>query len=377
LAQALSHAQQVTRQALGDCERLHGDLVHQQQAATDAGTRASSLEQDASRPMMHPAAIAELNHQASLARGEQGTAQLAANQTQTLLGAAQRRGQDACSHYQTESQALTTQIHSAAGDLRPVDQMAGRAAASLLGAGGGTSMGAGPPVAAIANPLTSLPIAPFESGSILDAIEEARYRKWVLDAVEGTTSGGAAYSSEQGWLVRQQLTGNARRLIQLDDDIATVGFDTPDGAILNAIRTAVASESSTISSSANALAGRASFLENGVAPWLLGIGFASNIASGKDLTQAATSSVFSFSTAWMGMQAADELCPKTPVSLAVCTVAGSLAGGFGGEVVADKLARAEAAVNRELKRDWTTLSTPIGGGGLLSGVTPLMGGGAP
>ena len=58
------------------------------------------------------------------------------------------------------------------------------------------------------------------------------------------------------------------------------------------------------------------------------------------------------------------------VSEAICrTGAGR---GIGGEVCANKLAKAEDAANRELKSDRKTLSTPIGGGALLSGVTPLM-----
>ena len=120
---------------MSDRQRLHGDLVRQQQGAIDAGSKASSREQDASNPMMQP------------------------------------------------------KIQAAAGDLRPVDRMAGRAAASLLGAGSGPGVAAGFPAAVIANPFTSMPIGPFAPGSILDAIEEERYRNWAGASANRLASG--------------------------------------------------------------------------------------------------------------------------------------------------------------------------------------------
>lgn len=374
LSKALEHAQQATRQALADCVRLHGEMVTQQGAANDAATRASSLEQAANNPLEHPAAVVELNHQATLARGDQTTAQHAANQAEIDLGQAERRGQNACHAYQTEAQGLASKIQAAAGDLRPVDQTAGRAAVSLLGFPGGASVaGAAVVPAVIGNPLSTDMFDPYQPGSLLSAIEQSRYRKFVLNAVDGTVSGGSAYASEQGVVIRQQLTKNANRIIQLDEDIAEVGPNTPDGVMISAIRSAAASETSGLASAARSLGARGSLLETVVAPSLLGVNFAANIAEGKDVTQAAAGTAFSFGGAWIGMQGAALYCPgRTPITEAACSATGAIVGGIGGQAAADQLTSAEKAVNRQLEKAWKDLSQPIGGGGLLGGMSPLM-----
>lgn len=374
LSRALSHAQQLTRQALAECEQLHGQMVTEQGAATDAATRAATFEQQASAPLQHPAAIQQLQHQATLARDEQTTAQQAANQAQTDLQQAERRGRDAYVQYQTEAQALSTRIQSAADGLRPVDQVAGREAASLLGMPGGVSVSSfGLSAAVIGNPLMTSPFDPYEPGSLLSAVVESRYRNLVRDAVDGSASGASAYASEQAAVIRQQLTDNARRIIQLDEDIAAAGPNTPDGLMLSALRSAAAGETASLYQAARGLGSRASFLDTAVAPTLLGVSFFANVAEGKNVTQAATGTAFSFSGAWLGMRGAAVLCPvRTPISEAACSAVGAVVGGIGGQAAADQLTSAENAVNHQLEQAWKDVSQPIGGTGLLKGVSPLM-----
>lgn len=372
LSKALSHAQQVTRQALADCVRLHGEMVTQQGAANDAATKASSFEQDASNPLQHPAAVVELNHQATLARGQQKTAQDAANLAETDLKQAERRGQDAYHAYQTEAQGLASRIQDAAGDLRPVDQMAGRAAASLLGYPGGTSAsGIAVMPAVIGNPFTTSPFDIYEPGSLLSAIEESRYRDYVLDAVDGSVSGGAAFADQRAYLLRRQLTENADRIVQYDTDVEEYAPGTAEGSLVKALSVAVSSENDSLSASAGAWSSRAGFLESSVAPTLLGVNFALNLASGQSVPRAAVTTGFSFAGAWTGVQAFGAACPEGgPIVDAACAGAGGLIGGVLGQAAANEVA---TKGRQEIRSAWKTLSTPVGGGGLLSGVTPLMG----
>lgn len=374
LSRALSHAQQVTRQALADCEQLHGQLVSQQGAAAEASSRAAALEQQASNPLQHPAAIQQLQHQASLARGDQTTAQNAANQTQAALKQAQQRGHDAYVQYQTEAHGLSARIQAAAGGLRPVDQVAGRAAASLLGIPGGSAMaGVGIAPAVIGNPFVTSPFDAYQPGSLLSLVQESRYRTYVRDAVDGSVAGASTYASERAAIIRQQLSANARQIIQLDERIAAAGPNTPDGLMLSALRSATAGESSSLYGAARTLGGRAAFLDAAVAPTLLGVSFFANVAEGQNVAQAATGTTFSFSGAWLAMRGAAALCPvRTPLGEGACAAVGAVVGGIGGEAAANQLTSAENAVNQQLKQSWKDVSQPIGGGGLLSGMSPLM-----
>ena len=115
LGHALQEAQQVARQALADCERSQTEMINQQLSADQAGVQAQNA-QHAADTAVHPAAKAAAVQAASTAQQAQGTAQAAAGRAENALSAAQARGQQAVSTYET-AQTLSGQLRAAAGDV--------------------------------------------------------------------------------------------------------------------------------------------------------------------------------------------------------------------------------------------------------------------
>jgi hypothetical protein len=125
-AQDLEHAQQVTRQALGDCDTYNGEMQRQQQTATDYGQTATTLSRQAATTM-HPQIQSELNHQAGIAQDQATAASRAATTAQAKLRDAEKRGRDADHAYQQQALAAGRKIQAAAERLRPVQQLPGGA----------------------------------------------------------------------------------------------------------------------------------------------------------------------------------------------------------------------------------------------------------
>jgi hypothetical protein len=124
LSQALAEAQAITKQALADCEHYHGEMVAQQQAATQAAADKTTATAQAALAT-HPAVQAALNKQAAAAGNAQSTAEAAANAASTEFKAAQQRGQHADQTYQQTARAVIGRLESAAGEMRPAPQVAG------------------------------------------------------------------------------------------------------------------------------------------------------------------------------------------------------------------------------------------------------------
>ncbi len=124
LSRALAEAQAITKQALADCERYHGEMVSQQQAAAQAAADKTAATAQAAAAT-HPAIQLSLNKQATAAGQAQSTAEAAANTAATELKAAQKKGHDADQAYQQTARAVIGRLESAAGDLRPAPQVAG------------------------------------------------------------------------------------------------------------------------------------------------------------------------------------------------------------------------------------------------------------
>jgi hypothetical protein len=126
LGHALSHAQKVTQQALGDCEKFSTEVTTQQGLANDAATAEQNANQNAANAT-HPSVIQTYSHQASVAHDDKVTAQNAVTTAQGNLKDAEKRGHDAEQTYQQEAAKLSTAIGNAASELRsPPD--AGKAA---------------------------------------------------------------------------------------------------------------------------------------------------------------------------------------------------------------------------------------------------------
>jgi len=124
LSRALAEAQAATKQALSDCERYHGEMVAQQQAATQAAADKTTASAQAALAT-HPAMQTELNKQAAAYGHAQTTAETAANAASTEFKAAQQKGQHADLSYQQTARAIIGRLESAAGDMRPAPQVTG------------------------------------------------------------------------------------------------------------------------------------------------------------------------------------------------------------------------------------------------------------
>jgi uncharacterized protein YukE len=116
LADALTHVQQVARQALADCGRSQGAVNTHQQAATDAGNAAQAADEQAAGAV-HPPTRTAFQQQADQARQQQTEANNAANLASDQLMAAQTRGQQAVTAYEHEAQTIATALNAAAGEL--------------------------------------------------------------------------------------------------------------------------------------------------------------------------------------------------------------------------------------------------------------------
>lgn len=127
LAQALTHAQAVTRQALADCERAHGEMQTQQGLADGYGRQATAANAQAAAAV-HPAVASQYLHQANTLAGQQGGAQRLANAAANELSAAQTRGRTAYEAYVHEATALSRRLASAAGALRNAPSLPGGSA---------------------------------------------------------------------------------------------------------------------------------------------------------------------------------------------------------------------------------------------------------
>jgi hypothetical protein len=126
LSQALAHAQAVTKQALSDCEKYHGEYQTQSgNAQTAAQTHQTAVENAAAAP--DPISRSSYNQQATTAHIDQVNAQNAANTAATDLAAAQKRGHDAYEAYMQDATQLAGRIESAAGELRSVHGVHGAA----------------------------------------------------------------------------------------------------------------------------------------------------------------------------------------------------------------------------------------------------------
>lgn len=125
LSTALSHAQSVTKQALADCEKAHGEIVRQQGIADEAGQQAMRASEAATSPGVHPGVAASLNHEAHVAGQASLAASAAVGRAQTALDHAKTRGHNAYQSYMHEAQGLRGQIASAAGELRTAQSVGG------------------------------------------------------------------------------------------------------------------------------------------------------------------------------------------------------------------------------------------------------------
>jgi len=105
----------------------------------------------------------------------------------------------------------------------------------------------------------------------------------------------------------------------------------------------------------------------------LALGFAQDLVQHHDLTQAAGDTGLSAGGALLGLRVGLVGCPPLggPWGKAICVAGTSLAGAVGGAAVAHQLQGEFQRINHELESDFKTLSEPVGGDGLLSGVTPL------
>ena len=117
LAQELTEAQSITRQALADCEQTQTEMTRQQGLASTAGQQAQTAE-TGEAGAVHPATRTAFKQQADTARQQQADAQRAAGIAEQGLQAAQRRGQLAAERYAHVAQAANNRLMSAAQAMR-------------------------------------------------------------------------------------------------------------------------------------------------------------------------------------------------------------------------------------------------------------------
>lgn len=122
LADALTHVQQVARQALAECGRAQDAVNTHQQAASDAGRAAQTADQQAA-DAVHPTTRSAFQQQAEQARQQQTTANAAAGIASDQLLAAQARGQQAVTAYEHEAQTIATTLNAAAGELEGAQEV--------------------------------------------------------------------------------------------------------------------------------------------------------------------------------------------------------------------------------------------------------------
>jgi hypothetical protein len=122
LARALEQAQQVTRQALADCEHAQTEATTQQAAADEAGRTAQSAHQ-AAATAVHPSVAMALGREAVEAEGQQSIAQGAANQANGELATARARGIHAVSTYEHEAAVVSARLRAAGAELRKVPEL--------------------------------------------------------------------------------------------------------------------------------------------------------------------------------------------------------------------------------------------------------------
>lgn len=125
-ARELDTAQQITKQALQECETLSQQVSTSQQEAATHGLRVQALNTQVASAV-HPAQVAELSRQLTTAQDQQTAAEHAANQAQGQLEAAQQRGIRAWTDYQQQAQASAQVLQGLNAQIHKAERMPGTA----------------------------------------------------------------------------------------------------------------------------------------------------------------------------------------------------------------------------------------------------------
>ncbi len=219
LAQELSHAQAVTKQALAECERSQAEMTRQQGLATTASAEAEGAAK-AIAMTPHPAAASALHSQLSSAQQAATNAQNAAGAAERALKAAQHKGQAAYESYERAAHAAASRISAAAYAIRPAPAISGGAPipisvtsndvtmASAMMAGAGSLPAA---AQALSNPaeMEALGCGPVSPAVVLQFLKEYDEKEQVAqiaasdrpldDSVSGVIPGFVGQFAQGAW----------------------------------------------------------------------------------------------------------------------------------------------------------------------------------
>jgi hypothetical protein len=367
LGRALEQAQQVTRQALADCQRLHTEVTTQQGIAGSAAqAAATATAQAAAAP--HPAVAHTFASQAADAQRTQTAAAGAAQRAQGELDAAQRRGQHSAEAYGHEARAATGRLLSAAGSIRALPPTAGAAPVPVTVRPGDVSLAAplligGTPTSPLGAPLGSTAMTPGEIEAIIAqerqdtiagssagaAVPEREVAASVLPIaipLNSSTASGLYFGAVSGYA---GYTGAAAKGQAAADQAAIRASyqrwlklhgvsDNP--ALPDSVRGAAADEADSLipgmaarAAARPALRSTINFADHFLGYGIGGVGDAAvHLASGDNVVKSASAGAGSAAGGTIGAWAGGIACSETVIATPLCAGIGGVVGGFLGDV---------------------------------------------